>query len=236
MVLLERLVWWQCCWWEAGRKQCPSPECAAALASAAGWKQTPEKERAVVTAALWRRWSRTQQSLSVKAGTRGHELHAGRLRLFSLIQGRKSLMSPDKSAKLDASVQWRYTTWHKEISFIFSYQPNVMIWERGEERSPEQLGWDYTFSMELITVITRSSVYQPSSHAHLGDYHFPISFLIKEDCCPSPPHPKPLAYECLSAQGVYEALNRKLLFILCVIKSWKHDGIITISTTHVAHQ
>lgn len=158
------------------------------------------------------------ESLS-ESRTRGHELHAGRLRLFSLIQGRKSPMSPDKSAKLDASVQWRYTTWHKEISFIFSYQPNVMVWERGEEPSPEQLGWDYTFSMELITVITRSSVYQPISHALLGDYHFPISFLIKEDCCPSPPHPKPLAYECLSAQGVYEAPNRKLLFILCVIKS-----------------
>lgn len=62
-----------------------------------------------------------------------------------------------------------------EISFIFSYQPNVMIWEREEEaaqRSPEQLGWDYTFSIELITVIIRSSVYQPTSHAHLGDYHF----------------------------------------------------------------
>lgn len=99
---------------------CPSPP------SSPGWKWIPEKEGAVVTAAWWR-------SLSGKAGTRGHELHAGRLRLFSLIQGRKSLMSPDKSAKLDASVQWRYTTWHKEISFIFSYQPNVMIWERGEE-------------------------------------------------------------------------------------------------------
>jgi len=37
-----------------------------------------------------------------KEGTRGHKWHAGRPRLFSLTQGRKSPMSP---AKLDASVQ-----------------------------------------------------------------------------------------------------------------------------------
>jgi len=49
-----------------------------------------------------------------------------------------------------------------------------MIWERGEEagQSAAQLGWDYTFSVELITIITRSSVYQSTSHAHLEDYHF----------------------------------------------------------------
>lgn len=109
-----------------------------------------------------------------------------------------------------------------------------MVWERGEEavqRSPEQLGWDYTFSIEFITVMTRSSVYQPTSHAHLADYHF--SNLIKEDCCPLPPCPKPLAYECLSAQGVYEAPSRKLLFILHIIKSWKLDRIVTFSGTYV---
>lgn len=48
-----------------------------------------------------------------------------------------------------------------------------------------------------------------------------------------PPHPKPLAYERLSAQGAYEAPNRKLLFILCIIKSWKLDGIITLLGTRV---
>lgn len=47
------------------------------------------------------------------------------------------------------------------------------------------------------------------------------------------PRPKPLAYERLSAQGVYEALNRKLLFILCIIKSWKLDGVITLSGTGI---
>lgn len=68
------------------------------------------------------------------------------------MQGRKSPLSPDTSTKLDASLQCHYTTWRKEISFIFSHQPNVMIWERGKK-----LGSDLPNSWAGITLFLLSS-------------------------------------------------------------------------------
>lgn len=88
-----------------GRKEAvPSPECALPQPQLPAGNE-PQEKRELWSLLLGGGDGARPSSLSAKAGTRGHELHAGRLRLFSLIQGRKSPMSPDKSAKLDASVQ-----------------------------------------------------------------------------------------------------------------------------------
>lgn len=46
-----------------------------------------------------------------------------------------------------------------------------MILGRLDSNLSAQLDWDYTHSIDLITVIKRSYVYQLISHAHLEDYH-----------------------------------------------------------------